>query len=221
MINSNYVLETEIVAADDGTRTYEIKRTWNTDGRKAVVVELYPTLSVDRCGELDLSTMHLLNHSKELGWGCVRIVNLYSTVYERKPLASQLEYDEENLQYIEGVFKSDDIKEYDIVIATGSSLKTNKDTVMSKVALLNMIVDNKLEGNANHIVPEFVDDEWEQGIHPLFLGLHHSRDQWTLAKYDVAGELDKLSGYLKTRNKNIDEGKKVKARKKKTVKDNV
>lgn len=86
MITKKYVLETELVASDDGSQTFEIKREWDKKGKKALVIELYPTISAERLGEMDLSTMHLMNHVKELEWGCVRIINMYATVYDSKPV---------------------------------------------------------------------------------------------------------------------------------------
>ncbi len=88
MITKKHNLETELVSSEDGIHTYEIRRTWAETGRKGLVIELYPT--IDRCGELDLSTMHLMNHVRDFGWGTVRIVNLYSTVFEGKPLTGQI-----------------------------------------------------------------------------------------------------------------------------------
>ena len=76
MITKKQNLETELVASEDGRHTYEIRRTWAETGKKGLVFELYPTISSDRCGEMDLSTMHLMNHVKDFGWSSVRIVQL-------------------------------------------------------------------------------------------------------------------------------------------------
>lgn len=81
MVTEKFVMQTELTASDDGRHTYEVRRMWSEQGRKGLVLELYPTLSAGRCGELDLSTMHLLNHTKDFGWGGVRIINLYSLFF--------------------------------------------------------------------------------------------------------------------------------------------
>lgn len=202
MIRKTFQLDTEIVASEDGANTYEIKRTWGTDGRKGIVLELYPTLSADRCGALDLSTMHLLNHVKDFKWSEVRIINLYSTVFDSKPLASKLCEDRENIAYIEDVLNDENIGDYDIVIATGSSLSTHKITIEAKLDILHMLQDKKLESQVKCIIPEYVDENAAQGIHPLFLGLHNAKETWSLDAYDIPSAIAELEGYLKERETN-------------------
>lgn len=190
-----------------------------------LVLELYPTLSMDRCGELDLSTMYLMNHVKDFKWCSVRIVNLYSKVFGCKPHASQLETDETNIAYIEEILDGEDIYEYDIVIATGRSLSTHKKTIEAKLDILHILQEKKLEGQVKCIIPEFVDVNASQGIHPLFLGLHHAKEQWYLEAYDIPHAIAELEDYLKEREvkksvliDSIDKTeKKVKKEKKKDV----
>lgn len=199
MIREKYYLETELVASEDGQNTYEIKRTWGSEGRKGIVLELYPTLSVDRCGELDLSTMHLMNHVKDFGWCSVRIINLYSKVFASKPLTSQLEADETNIAYIEDILESSDIGEYDIVIATGSSLSTHTRTVEAKLDILHMLQEHHLDEQVKCIIPELVEEKVSQGTHPLFLGLHHAKEKWSLATYSIPEAIAELESYLNER----------------------
>lgn len=199
MIKKKYSLQTELVASDDGMHTYEIARTWAETDRKGLVLELYPTISADRCGELDISTMHLLNHVKDFGWGTMRIVNLYSTIFEGKPLTGQLSYDKENIAYIEGILESEDIGDYDIVIATGNSLRTHINTVEVKLDIFNILQNKKLEGQVKQIVPENCAEGMSQGTHPLFLGLHYGKEKWTLADYDISSAVSALNEYLETK----------------------
>lgn len=202
MIRKSFQLDTEIVASDDGTKTYEIRRSWGSEGRKGIVLELYPTLSADRCGELDLSTMHLLNHVKDFNWSEVRIINLYSTVFDTKPLASKLSEDRENIAYIEEVFNDENIGDYDIVIATGSSLSTHKITVEAKLDILHILQDRKLDNQVKCIVPEYLEEGSAQGTHPLYLGLHHAKDTWALEPYFIPAAIAELEDYLKERETN-------------------
>lgn len=92
-------LQTMVVGSEDGKYTYEVKRSWG-EGRKALVIELYPAVSIKKSGYWDLSAMHLMNHASELGWGEVRIVNLYSKVFSCKPSVKELKSDVENTAYI-------------------------------------------------------------------------------------------------------------------------
>ncbi|MCI8891253.1 MAG: DUF1643 domain-containing protein [Eubacterium sp.] len=197
MVTEKFVMQTELTASDDGRHTYEVRRMWSEQGRKGLVLELYPTLSAGRCGELDLSTMHLLNHTKDFGWGGVRIINLYSLVCDSKPKVSRLSYEQDNIAYIEEVFENKDIADYDIVIATGSSLGKHNLTNEIKLDILHMILDKKLEKQVKCIVTGLMDMEKQKGIHPLYLGLHYGRDIWKLESYPVQAEIKRLEDAVK------------------------
>lgn len=190
-------MQTELVASEDGLHTYEVRRSWSAKGRKGLVLELYPTLSMGRCGELDLSTMHLLNHIKDFGWASVRIVNLYSLVCMGKPKASELSYDEENIAYIEGILESKDIADYDIVIATGNSLGSHMKTLETRMDILSMLREKKLERQTKYIAAESADKGKWIGVHPLFLGLHYGRDIWRLEDFPLDDELKALEENIK------------------------
>ena len=77
MITGEVNMSIWAVGTDDGKSTYEIRRKWGEEGKKALVIELYPTISVENCGMLDVSTMHLINHVNDFEWKEMRIVNLY------------------------------------------------------------------------------------------------------------------------------------------------
>ena len=53
------------IGTDDGKSTFEVQRTWNEKGKKAIAIGMYPTISVENCGMLDVSNMHLLNHAND------------------------------------------------------------------------------------------------------------------------------------------------------------
>lgn len=209
MVTEKFVMETELIASEDGMYTYEVRRSWSDKGRKGLVLELYPTLSAGRCGELDLSTMHLLNHMKDFGWGAVCIIKLYSFVCNGKPKVSKLSYEQENIAYIEGIFESKDIAGYDIVIATGSSLRKHNLTNEIKLDILHMIQNQKLEKQVKCIVTDSMTTGMQPGTHPLFLGLHYGKDVWKLESYPVQAELKRLEDAVKpiteTNNSKIDQ----------------
>ena len=92
-------LITEVVY--QGNHTYEIKKTIDGfKGDKAILIGLYPTVDGDNITKIDSTQLHLINHMKELGLNEVRIMNLYSEVFDRKPTTSQLTYDKDNFEYI-------------------------------------------------------------------------------------------------------------------------
>lgn len=168
MVTEMFCMNVEAVGSDDGTHTYEIHRKWAEKGKKSLVIELYPTLTVDKCGNMDISTMHLMNHVQELGWGEVRIVNLYSRVFSGKPTVSQLAEDDYNLSYIEEILEEQDIRGYDIVVAWGNTLLSHTQTVHAKTDLLTMMKDRGLAKQVKCIVTDGMKAE---GVHPLYLGL--------------------------------------------------
>lgn len=173
----------QIIGSNDGEQTFEVRRTWDQTKRKGLIIELYPTIRVEDIDRMDLSTMHLLNHANELGWGSTRILNLYSTVFETKPSTSKLLEEKDNMDYLKTVFSQKDITEYDIVIAWGSGLSNHLPTIRKKIEILEMLRKKKLSKNVKCIEAEYMDVQ-TQGVHPLFLGLHHAKEQWCLY-YDV------------------------------------
>ncbi|WP_455717066.1 DUF1643 domain-containing protein [Anaerosporobacter sp.] len=138
---------------------------------------------------LDVSTMHLLNHAEELGWGEIRIVNLYPQVFVRKPTVAQLEENHENLEYIRDILTSKEMGEYDIVIAWGTSLSTHATTKHIKKKILKMIQEQGLELQTKHIVVDRMDTKKQVGTHPLFLGLRYSDVVWKLETHPVKSDL--------------------------------
>ena len=194
MVTETFRMDISAVGSDDGINTYEIRRKWAEKGKKALVIELYPTLTADQCGNMDVSTMHLMNHVQELGWGEVRIVNLYSKVFSEKPTVSQLSEDDNNLSYIEEILEEQDIGGYDIVIAWGNTLISHRQTIQAKTDLLNMIKEKGLAEQVKCIV---TDNLKADGVHPLYLGLRHSKDVWSLQPFPLEKVLDELESMEK------------------------
>lgn len=212
MVQENINWEICAIGSDDGENTYEIRRKLGDEGKKALVIELYPTLTTDRAGCMDMSTMHLMNHIAELGWSDVRVVNLYARVFGEKPLTSDLKDAENSLAYIGKIFDEDDIDEYDIVVAWGSALATHKPTIKLKIDILSMIKERGLADKIKCISAEHMYVDEAYGVHPLFLGLHYGKEEWNLVDYPIDIELKKLADTLGTEYK--EEPKTKKGRKK-------
>lgn len=210
MIKKQSTMETTVVASDDGKHTFEILRKWDDSRRTGIVIELYPTISAEKACEMDLSTMHLMNHVRDFDWGAVRIMNLYSTVFTGKPTTSMLRQDMENVAYIEGILEGADSADTDIVIAWGSSLSTHMNTVETKSDLLRMMRDKGLKSGVKCIVADAEGEEAAQGTHPLFLGLHHGKDKWMLEAFDIDKALAELDAYIGEKEEKKKEQKKDK-----------
>lgn len=201
MVTEKFRMDVKAVGSDDGRDTYEIARKWAEKGKKALVIELYPTLATDKCSNMDISTMHLLNHVKDFGWSEVRIVNLYAKVFSEKPKVSQLTDNNNNLSYIEEILEEKDISEYDIVIAWGNTLLNHTGTNHAKTDILTMMKNKGLTKQVKCIV---TDELKAEGVHPLYLGLRHAKDIWKLAQYP----LEKVLGGLESKEKKVSAEKK-------------
>lgn len=199
MVTETFCMNVSAVGSEDGINTYEIRRRWAEKGKKALVIELYPTLTADKCANMDVSTMHLMNHVQELGWSEVRIVNLYSRVFSEKPTVSQLSADDNNLSYIEEILEEQDIGEYDIVIAWGNTLISHRQTIQAKTDLLTMI---KHKGLAKQVKCIVTDGLKADGVHPLYLGLRYSKDIWRLQPFP----LEKILAELESTEKKASTG---------------
>ncbi len=195
MIKNEFVMSVAALGTDDGKNTYEIRRKWDEKGKKAVVIELYPTITVENCGILDSSTMYLLNHVKDFGWGEMRVVNLYATVISNKPSVKELNHD--SLAYIEEIFEEEDIHTYDIVIAWGNSLSSHQNTIKTKIDLLSILERKGLSKNVKCITASGLNTKQSVGIHPLYLGLHCSKDKWQLSEYPLKESLNELKKCVK------------------------
>ncbi len=211
MVTEKNNMITEVVASDDGKHTFEIRKQWDENKGKGIIIELYPTISKNEVNMMDISTLHLLNHASELGWGSVRILNLFSTVFKGKPLVKRLGEDLDNLNYIKEVFESEDITDYDIVIAWGTSLATNKRTQNYKLELLNTLKKQKLTKQVKQIEVDCRGEEIKDGMHPLFLGLHYSRNKWCLKPYPLSKVISDITNYFTNDTRKVAKPKKKKS----------
>ena len=190
-------LITEVVY--QGNHTYEIKKTINGfKGDKAILIGLYPTVDGDNITKIDSTQLHLINHMKELGLNEVRIMNLYSEVFDRKPTTSQLTYDKDNFEYITQAVNT--AGEYKLIIAYGSSHSSNKTTNTLKKNLLEAISNSKSKDKVYQISSEYIDTIGSDPTHVLYLGLRHGDEQWNLVPLDVNDEILKISARLVEKN---------------------
>ena len=90
------------------------------------------------------------------------------------------------------ILERGDIKEYDIVIAWGSSLSTHRRTINRKIDLISMLLDKGLADNVKCITTENLDTRSEHGTHPLYLGLHFAREKWELQQFPLKNALNEL-----------------------------
>lgn len=172
-----YNIETKVIGEADGSKTYEIRKRYDFEGSTAVVIALYPTVSLLNPVVMDNSTLFLLNHAKELGYNTIRILNIFPNVFKSKPLVKQLRHSDENMSYIEAVLDEEKETGADIIIAWGASLKSNETANVIKGEIIDMIVQKGLEQNLKHFTSGSLDGETVITPHMLWLGLH-SKETW-------------------------------------------
>lgn len=172
-----YNVETTIVGEVDGSRTYEVRKRYNYEGRTAVVIALYPTVSLLNSYVMDNSTLFLLNHAKELGYSTIRILNIFPNVFKSKPLVKQLRQCDENMTYIESVLDGEKGKGTDVIIAWGTSLKSNETVNVIKGEIIDMVVQKGMEKNLRQFTADSLDVDSTLTPHMLWLGLH-CKETW-------------------------------------------
>lgn len=217
-------IKTTIVGTERST--FEIIKEYAEEkaviGDEVVIIQLYPTVGIEDVGATDSTTLHLQNKMKQLGWTKVHMVNLFSQIARRKPLAGDLKtVDKENMAYVKNVI-SDVGKRGKIVVAWGNSHSTNLIVNESKKELLEFLVSSQPE-NVYQLVADSMETEAE-GTHILFLGLRYADDEWQLTGYPAKAQLEKISAQVqkrkpKTEDKKQPEEKKQPKRGKKVEKD--
>lgn len=177
-----YSISTEVIGTTDGRYTYEVRKKFTgTDVNKtAVVILLYPTVSLLSPYVCDSSTKYLLNRAvKELGYNDLRIVNIYDKVCKGKPSAKQLVESDENIDYLKQVFTEEKDKDTDVILAWGSTLKQNETTKKVKVAVLKILKDVIPENRIRQFAASDLDTESLLTPHVLWMGLHCTESWYT------------------------------------------
>ena len=200
-------IKTTIVGTERST--FEIIKEYAEEkpvaGEEVVIIQLYPTVGIEDVGATDSTTLHLQNKMKQLGWTKVHMLNLFSQIARRKPLAGDLKnVDKENMAYVKNVI-TDVGKRGKIVVAWGNSHSTNLIVNESKKELLEFLVSSQPE-NVYQLVADSMETEAE-GTHILFLGLRYADDEWQLTDYPAKVQLEKISAQVRKRKPET-EGKK-------------
>lgn len=198
MNKCEYTFSTQVIGTEDGRATYEVRKTLSlSEGKRVVVIGLYPTVSLLSPYIMDYSTLFLTNRAQELGYNDFRIVNIYSKVCKGKLSSKQLVNDDENITYLEKVFEEEKDNDTDIIIAWGSSLKLNETTKNMKIQILKMlkkiINDNKIK----QLTSSDLDTETLLNPHILWMGLH-CKETWYTEKVSVEHLLSILGVTVET-----------------------
>ena len=217
-------IKTTIIGTE--RNTFEIIKEYAEEkpvaGEEVAIIQLYPTVGIEDAEVTDSTTLHLQNKMKQLGWTKVHMVNLFSQIARKKPLAGDLKaVDKENMAYVKNLI-SDVGKRGKIVVAWGNSHSTNLVVNESKKELLEFLISSQSK-NIYQLIADSMETEAE-GTHILFLGLRYADDEWQLTDYPAKAQLEKISAQVqkrkpKTEDKKQPEEKKQPKRGKKVEKD--
>ncbi len=195
---ASQTIRTTIIGTE--RNTFEITKEYvgeKVAGDEAAIIQLYPTVGIGDIGMTDSTTLHLQNKMGQLGWSKVHMVNLFSQVWKRKPLAGDLKaVDRENIAYVKHTI-TDVGKRGKIIVAWGNSHSANPIVNETKKELLEFLLSTQ-PGNVFQLIAENMLTETE-GTHILFLGLRYADDGWSLADYPVKAQLEKITTLVQKR----------------------
>lgn len=181
---------TTIISSEDGRNTYEIrKEIMEGNGETAVVIMLYPGTSDRDILKCDSTSQAIINHCDELGISRLRLINLFSKVCSSRMSTRNIEIDTDNLAYIEGIMKEENAESYDWIIAWGSSMSANVVANQSKHQILLKLQKHIPSVKPKRFTVENIDIQNENGVHPLYLGIHYKNRVWELQDYALPKEI--------------------------------
>jgi len=96
MITDKSVIKTEAVFSDDRQHRYLLKKEWDKNKKKAMVLMVNPSYADGML--VDPTTMYVLNNLYRMDFGAAEIVNLFSALDGRKSMKDEIEPD--NLEQI-------------------------------------------------------------------------------------------------------------------------
>ncbi len=162
-------LKTEVVFDDEVKNKYVVKKEWDKNKRKALILMKSAGLA-DEIVQ-DQTTMYVMNNLAKLGYGSVIIMNLFPSLEGKDTNGSATE----NLKLVqEEVTKVDDV-----IIAVGTGIETNKEALKR----LHMIMAIFLDKKAN--ILQIESSRGRRGFHPLYPAV---KKEWKLVPYDKPTE---------------------------------
>lgn len=204
---------TTLITSEDDCHTFEVRKEYDGDRTKtAVVIMLYPSISAGTILHCDSTTQSIVEHMKDIRVGTVRILNLFSKVCSARMSTRSVNVDQNNMKYIEGVFKEKNSSEYLWIFAWGSSMASCSAANQAKRMIINLITKYLSVSKPQQFTVDGLDMKNENATHPLFLKIRHSNSEWKLVDYIIP------NGLMETSEKDaVTETKDIRKRKDKGV----
>lgn len=160
------IIKTEVIYDDDMKNKYVVRKEWDKNKRKALVLMKNAGLA-DEIVQ-DQTTMYVVNNLAKLDYGSVIIMNLFPFIEGNNSNQSATE----NLKCVqEEVTKVDDV-----IIAVGTGIETNKEALKRLHMILAILLDKK----AN--ILQIACPKGRSGFHPLYPAV---KSGWKLVSYNV------------------------------------
>lgn len=156
------VIKTEAVFSDDRQYRYQLRKEWDKNKKKAMVIMVSPSYA-DAILQ-DQTTMYVVNNLYRLDFGGVDIVNIFPA-FDGKPYAEE-HVEKENLDFI----LASAAKAESIIIAWGKAGDTSKAVLKQQENLMKQL-------------EPFKEKMLSIGLHPL---APRMRAQWQLKKFSTA-----------------------------------
>ena len=185
LISNTIQIETQTVSSKNCKNTYLIKRRIiGSEGKKAVMVMLYPTRCANNMSRDDSTFFHLTQHLPELGINEILVINLFSKVCNARMSTANVQVDENNMKFIEKeILSNKDFKDVDFIIAWGASMQSCKAATESKERLLKMYKKYSPKKAPQQLTCSNDRIKNETAPHPLFLGIRAKNSKWSLCDY--------------------------------------
>ena len=185
-------LVTTIITNEDNTKTFEIKREFKgAEGNDIILLQLFPTLGQGNEFDMDSTAKHIVAHRKELGIKSIRFINLFAKRCSVKLSTRGLKPDEENIRYIESIFKEKNISEAKFVAAYGCTMSRCRSTNLTKKMIFDLYRNYCPNNKVYQLTTEYLDAENSNGVHVLYLGIRHSNETWRMEEYEIP-DFDKI-----------------------------
>ncbi|SEV93609.1 DUF1643 domain-containing protein [[Clostridium] fimetarium] len=200
-------LKTTIVYDKENEHTYEIKRLFEgVKGDDLIILQLFPTLGEGDEFTMDSTTLHMINHFRELNISSIRFINLFSKRCKARMSTRNIILDEENLKYIESIMKEANFKKYKFVVAFGCSMNSSSVAKQTKHLIFEMFKKHNPAGTIYQITTNDLSQSKNSAVHVLFLGIRYSNAKWRLSEYTIPIAIDKAHIISKTNTKSSEKG---------------
>lgn len=183
-------ISSTILCSEDGKHTYMVRKQFpERSGNKAMVIQLYPTLTEDDVDTTDTTMLHFLNHLDDLQLKEVTFVNLFSKVCKARPSTKDLAIDEENLAQIKTLMQEKDFADCKVIVAWGTSMEKNVIATEMKRRIIKMYKEAVPNGVLWQLTADDIYLKNDSAVHVLYMGIRHKNSKWKLEKFTVPPEL--------------------------------